>query len=89
MYAQFFGNYLLERNAVTREQLIDAMKQMASEEVKLGALAIHEGYMTASEVDNIVIMENLPFRKDILLRNRFPSCSRNSPQAFCFWVRFW
>lgn len=57
MYAQFFGNYLLERNAVTRKQLIDAMKQMASEEVKLGALAIHEGYMTASEVDNIVIMQ--------------------------------
>ncbi|MGN0140868.1 MAG: chemotaxis protein CheX [Roseburia sp.] len=57
MYAQFFGNYLLEKNIVTREQLVDAMKQMASERIKLGSLAIHEGYMTASEVDNIVILQ--------------------------------
>lgn len=57
MYAQFFGNYLLSRNAVTKDQLIRAMQQKSCEHIKLGTLAIHAGYMTAKEVDQIVIMQ--------------------------------
>lgn len=57
MYAQFFGNYLLSRNVVTREQLIQAMKKKATEHMKLGTLAIHAGYMTAQEVDQVIIMQ--------------------------------
>lgn len=57
MYAQFFGNYLLSRNAITKEQLIHAMQKKSSEHIKLGTLAIHAGYMTANEVDQIVIMQ--------------------------------
>lgn len=57
MYAQFFGNYLLARNIVTKEQLIHAMQQKSSEQIKLGTLAIHAGYMTANEVDRIIILQ--------------------------------
>lgn len=57
MYAQFFGNYLLARGIVTREQLIHAMQKKAATKIKLGTLAIHAGYMTASEVDSIIILQ--------------------------------
>lgn len=57
MYAQFFGNYLLSRDAVTKEQLIYAMQKKSSDHIKLGTLAIHAGYMTANEVDRVVIMQ--------------------------------
>ncbi len=57
MYTQFFGNYLLEKNVITTEQLLEALKEQSKVHLKLGTLAIHEGYMTAGEVDNIVIMQ--------------------------------
>lgn len=57
MYTQFFGNYLLEKNIITTEQLLDALQEQSKVHLKLGTLAIHEGYMTAGEVDNIVIMQ--------------------------------
>ena len=57
MYAQFFGNYLLSRKVITSEQLILAMKQKSIDHMKLGTLAIHAGYMTANEVDQIVIQQ--------------------------------
>lgn len=73
MYTQFFGNYLLEKDIITTEQLLDALQEQSKVHLKLGTLAIHEGYMTAGEVDNIIIMqthqdknlENLPLKKVI------------------------
>ena len=55
MFTQFFGNYLLTQGAVTQEQLFSAMKKLAGTRMRLGTLAIHAGYMTASEVDKILI----------------------------------
>lgn len=55
MYAQFFGNFLLSKGVVTREQLIEALQKKSSTQIKLGTLAIHAGYMTATEVDRIII----------------------------------
>lgn len=57
MYTQFFGNYLLSRDYVTKEQLFDAMQKQASQHIRLGTLAISAGLMTADEVDNIVIQQ--------------------------------
>lgn len=57
MYAQFFGNYLLSQNIVTREQLLFAMQKKSSAQIKLGTLAIHAGYMTAAEVDRVIILQ--------------------------------
>ncbi len=55
MYTQFFGNYLLSKGYITKEQLFAAMKKKSNKHVKLGTLAIHSGLMTASEVDNVII----------------------------------
>lgn len=57
MYAQFFGNYLLSRGVVTREQLLDVLQKKSVTKIKLGTLAIHAGYMTANEVDRIIILQ--------------------------------
>lgn len=57
MYAQFFGNYLLSRDIVTKEQLIQAMQKKSSERIKLGTLAMHAGYMTADEVERVRILQ--------------------------------
>lgn len=57
MYAQFFGNYLLSKKAVTKEELVKAIQKRSSERIKLGTLAMHAGHMTASEVDHIIILQ--------------------------------
>ena len=63
MYTQFFGNYLLSHNYITKEQLFDAMQTQAKSHIRLGTLAIHAGYMTASEVDQIIILQTHEDRK--------------------------
>lgn len=57
MYSQFFGNYLLTKNAITPEQLIHAIQEQHSKHLRLGTLAIHAGYMTAEQIDEIVIRQ--------------------------------
>lgn len=57
MYAQFFGNYLLSRDILTTDQLIQAMHKKSSVRIKIGTLAIHAGYMTANEVDRVIILQ--------------------------------
>jgi hypothetical protein len=63
MYTQFFGNYLLSRGVVTQEQLFSAMERMEQYYMRLGTLAIHEGYMTSSEVDEVIIEQTHANRK--------------------------
>ncbi len=57
MYAQFFGAYLLNHEAVTSEQLIDAIRELSDTRLKLGTLAMHEGLMTAGEVDEVCFIQ--------------------------------
>lgn len=57
MYAQFFGNYLLSRDVLTKEQLIQAMQKKSSTHLRLGTLALHAGYMTANEIDRVIILQ--------------------------------
>ncbi len=57
MYTQFFGNYLLNQHIITSEQLVDAMQNIASSHLKLGTLAIYEGFLTSSEVNEIHILQ--------------------------------
>ncbi len=57
MYTQFFGNFLLNNKVVNPDQLLDLMTAQQKAHIKLGTLAIHEGYMTADEVDSIIIMQ--------------------------------
>lgn len=53
MFTQFFGNYLLNQNLVTPEQLIDGLQAKSNTRMKLGVLAINAGYMTASQVEMV------------------------------------
>ncbi|MFA9375713.1 MAG: chemotaxis protein CheX [Lachnotalea sp.] len=53
MYTQFFGNYLLNKQLISQEQLMDAIQDKKSIHVKLGVLAIHSGLMTSKEVNLI------------------------------------
>lgn len=57
MYTQFFGNYLLSKGYINKEQLFTAMKRQNNEHTRLGTLAMHAGYMTADEVDNTIIQQ--------------------------------
>lgn len=63
MYAQFFGNYLLSHELITKEQLLAAMEQKATDRPRLGTLAMHAGYMSASEVEHIHILQTHQDRK--------------------------
>ena len=53
MYSQFFGSYLLRRDAITPEQLTHAISQLSAAHIKLGTLAMHKGYMVVSSLDNV------------------------------------
>lgn len=57
MYSQFFGNYLLTKQIVTKEQLLRAMEIQHTKHVKIGTLAIHAGYMDASQVERVVVCQ--------------------------------
>lgn len=63
MYAQFFGNYILSHDLITKEQLLSAMELKNSKRPKLGILAMHAGYMSASEVEHIHILQTHQDRK--------------------------
>ena len=63
MYTQFFGNYLLANNLITKEQLFSAMRRMSDEHMRLGTLAINAGYMTSGEVNQVVIEQTHVDRK--------------------------
>ncbi len=53
MYTQFFGNFLLNKHLITPKQLMDAIQNKKNIHLKLGVLAIHKGYMTAEEVEQV------------------------------------
>ncbi len=72
MFAQFFGNFLLGRDAVTPEQLSAAIAHTQSTHVKIGTLAMQKGYMTAAEVDEVCFLqtrENKRFGEIAMERN--------------------
>lgn len=57
MFSQLFGNYLLRKEVVTPEQLIDAMSTASHSRMKLGTMCIHEGLMTSAEVEKVYILQ--------------------------------
>ncbi|MBQ8279328.1 MAG: chemotaxis protein CheX [Roseburia sp.] len=63
MYAQFFGNFLLSHELITTEQLLAAMERKNANRPRLGTLAMHAGYLSASEVEHIHIVQTHKDRK--------------------------
>ncbi|MBS4175590.1 hypothetical protein [Bacillus sp. FJAT-49736] len=53
MFNQYFGQYLLNRAFITREQLMDALDLQNKVYVKFGVLAVDEGYMTSFQVEEV------------------------------------
>lgn len=53
MFSQYYGNYLLNTNIITSEQLLEALQKKSETRMKLGVLAINAGYMTAGQVENV------------------------------------
>ena len=53
MFTQYFGQYLLNKNYLTLEQLQDGLEYQKETRLKLGVLAVNAGYMTADDADKI------------------------------------
>ncbi|MCZ0702314.1 CheY-specific phosphatase CheX [Natronobacillus azotifigens] len=53
MFSQYFGQFLLNKSFITREQLADALEFQQSVHVKFGVIAIEEGYMTPLQVEEV------------------------------------
>lgn len=51
--ARFFGQYLLEKGALTREQLLEALAKQRSKVEKIGELAVRHGYLKEADVEKI------------------------------------
>lgn len=57
MFSQFFGNYLLNQDLVTPEQLADGIQEVQKIHKKIGELAIRYGYLTKEQVEQVHIMQ--------------------------------
>jgi CheY-specific phosphatase CheX len=53
MPAKFFGQFLLERGKILKEEFLDALNFQKSSSVKLGTMALNAGYLTADQVERI------------------------------------
>lgn len=57
MFTQFFGNFLLKKEVVNKDQLIHGLSEQSNARIKLGTLAIHSGLMAASDVEKVIILQ--------------------------------
>lgn len=53
MFNQYFGQYLLRKDLISQKQLELAFEQQQSTRIKLGVLAINEGYMTTKQIEEV------------------------------------
>ena len=53
MFSQLFGNYLIEKEIIKKEEYAAAIEKQLTVRVKLGTIAIAEGLLTEEEVDTI------------------------------------
>ncbi len=61
MFSTFFGNYLLNKGLVSKENLSKVLQVQKEVRLKLGVLAINAGYMNASQVQEV---NDLQVRQD-------------------------
>ena len=53
MFSQFFGNYLLENDLITSEELKEVLNIQDEARVKLGVLAVNMGFMNAEQIKRV------------------------------------
>lgn len=54
MSIKFFGQFLLERNVITPQQLLEAVEFQETKNLKFGAYAVLKGYLTNDEVKRVL-----------------------------------
>ncbi len=59
MLTQFFGNYLLEKQVITSEQLLEALAHKHNNVQSLDSLALSSGYMTQEEIEDVHNMQTI------------------------------
>lgn len=57
MLTQFFGNYLVDRNIITTEQLLEALRLKHEKNQTMAAMALSLGYMTEEETEDVHNMQ--------------------------------
>lgn len=63
MFSQFFGNYLLEKQLITREQLKEVLEVHHATRLKIGVLAVNSGFMNAEDIDTVHAQQALVDKK--------------------------
>jgi len=63
MLTQFFGNYLIDKNIINSQQLLEALRYKNAHAQKLGDLAITVGYMTAEEAEEVHVLQTKSDKK--------------------------
>ncbi len=53
MFSQFFGNYLLNKGKITKDQFTSCMEYMRANRVKLGLIAESEGLLSRAQADEL------------------------------------
>ncbi len=73
MYTQLFGHYLLTNNIIDADELHAALTAVSRIKVKLGAIAIDSGYMSAEQVDEVHELQHTHDRRfgDIAVEKGF------------------
>lgn len=54
MGIKFFGQYLLEKGIITKEQLLDAVAFQEEQNIKFGVYALKKGYITKEQLENVL-----------------------------------
>lgn len=63
MFSQHFGQYLLNKGLLTKDQLHEVLSYECSANPKIGVLAIDAGYMTAAQVEKVHFLQHSLDRK--------------------------
>lgn len=59
MNVKYFGQYLLEKGYINKDQLLEGIKYQKAINLKIGVLAIDKGFMTALQVNEIVDLQKV------------------------------
>ena len=57
MNVKYFGQYLLEKGYINKDQLLEGIKYQKAINLKIGVLAIDKGFMNSAQVNEIVALQ--------------------------------
>ncbi len=57
MFGVYFGQYLQEKEILTKQQLDDILEENRTARVKMGLLAVEQGYMSVAQADEVNMLQ--------------------------------